>query len=236
MKELARLRITEVDQRIRDISNDELDEKIDLIYSLGYVYNPYAKQFYNPFIEQGLKALVVYNLDCTRIINLHQSLEEEFIEKNKGIRSIKEIDDKLLKNYSISGIFLFLSSESSIFSVVCFFLTLLAHFFQAIEVAIIFSLLSFGLINSFVFFNLLYSKYELEWSLSIMWKKYKNLWTVFSLAMYPYSYYLLYLTLDNLWGPLIILFTITYVIRKYLIKNLEKRYWVSAFMEFKTFD
>lgn len=179
MKELARLRITEVDQRIRNISNDELDEKIDLIYSLGYVYNPYAKQFYNPFIEQGLKALVVYNLDCTGIINLHQSLEEEFIEKNKSIRSVKEIDDKLLKNYSISGVFHFLSSESSIFSVLCFFLTLLAHFFQAIEIAIILSLFSFLLINSFVFFNLLYSKYEFEWSLSIIWKKYKNLWTIF---------------------------------------------------------
>jgi adenine specific DNA methylase Mod len=67
MKELAKLRITEVDQRIKQMPSNEIDEKIDLLYSLGYIYNPYIKEFFNPFINKGLKALVIYNLDLKRI-------------------------------------------------------------------------------------------------------------------------------------------------------------------------
>ena len=60
-----------------------MNEKIDLIYSLGYVYNPYDQEFFNPFINKGLKAVITYNLDLERIENLHNNLEKEFLAKNQ---------------------------------------------------------------------------------------------------------------------------------------------------------
>ena len=233
MKELAKLKIREVDQRINQMPFDELDEKIDLIYSLGYVYNPYIKEFFNPFINQGLKALVVYNLDLKRIQNLHEGLEEDFIKANKKIRSIDEIESSIYKNDNGSGLFMFLASESVIFSILLFLVAIIAHIFGAIKIASTAIALSFVLTNCYLVYNLLFAKNEDEYSLSPIWLKYKNILLVFSLVLYPYSYYLLYLSFDNFFIPAFIIFPLRFLIQKYMIKKLSNRYWQSSIMELK---
>lgn len=233
MKELAKLRIREVDQRINQMPFDELDEKIDLIYSLGYVYNPYIKEFYNPFINQGLKALVVYNLDLKRIKNLHEGLEEDFLEANNKIRNIDEIESSISKNDTGSALFLFLASESVIFSILLFIVAIIAHIFGGIIIAAITIALSFVLINCYLVYNLLFAKNENEDLLSPLWLKYKNILLVFSLLLYPYSYYLLYMSFDNLLIPAFIIFPIRFLVQKYMTKKLSIRYWQRSIIELK---
>ena len=157
MKELAKLRIREVDERINQMPFNELDKKIDLLYSLGYLYNPYIKEFFNPFINQGLKALVVYNLDLKRIQNLHEGLEEDFLEKNNKIRNIDEIESSIYKNDTGSGLFLFLASESVIFSILLFIVSIIAHIFGGNKIAAITIALAFVLINCYLVYNMLFA-------------------------------------------------------------------------------
>ena len=233
MKEIAKMRIREVDQKINQMPLDELDEKIDLIYSLGYVYNPYIKEFFNPFINQGLKALVVYNLDLKKIKNLHEGLEEDFLEANNKMRNIDEIESSIYKNDTGSGLFLFLASGSVILSILLFIVTIITHIFGGIKIAAITIALSFVLINCYLVYNLLFSKNEDEDLLSPIWLKYKNILLVFSLVLYPYSYYLLYMTFDSLLIPAFIIFPIRFLIQKYMIKKLSIRYWQRSIMELK---
>jgi hypothetical protein len=231
MKELAKLRIREVDQRINQMPFDELEEKIDLIYSLGYVYNPYIKEFLNPFINQGLKALVVYNLDLKRIQDLHEGLVEEFVEKNNKIRSVDEIEMSIYKNDTGSGLFIFLASESVIFSVVLFIIAIITHFFSGIIIAAITTSLSFVLINCYLVYNVLFAKNENEYLLSPLWLKYKNIIIIFSLMLYPYLYFLLYTSFDSFIIPIVIILPIRYLVKKYITKELSKRYWLRSFRE-----
>ena len=233
MKELAKLKIREVDQRINQMPFDELDEKIDLIYSLGYVYNPYVKEFFNPFINQGLKALIVYNLDLKRIQNLHEGLEKDFIKANKKIRNIDEIESSFYKKDTGSGLFMFLSSESVIFSTLLIIVAIIAHIFGAIKIAAIAITLSFVLINCYLVYNLLFAKNEDEYLLSPIWLKYKNIFLSFSLVLYPYSYYLLYLSFDSFFIPAFIIFPLRFLSQKYMTKKLSNRYWQHSIMELK---
>jgi len=229
MKELAKLRIREVDQRINQMPFDELDEKIDLIYSLGYLYNPYIKEFFNPFINQGLKALIVFNLDLKRIQNLHEGLEEEFLEKNNKIRSVNEIKRSIYNNDNGSGLFIFVTSESLIFSIVLFIIAIIAHFLGGIKIAAITIALSFVLINCYLTYNLLFSKNEDEDLLSPLWLKYKNILLIFSLALYPYLYFLLYTSFDSFLIPIFIILPLRYLVKKYITKELSKRYWLESY-------
>jgi len=56
---LAKRWVRKVDKRIDTLHDEEIDDRIDLLYSLGYVYNPYYQEFRNYFIEKGLKAIAI---------------------------------------------------------------------------------------------------------------------------------------------------------------------------------
>jgi len=233
MKELAKLRITEVDQRIKQMPSNEIDEKIDLLYSLGYIYNPYIKEFFNPFINKGLKALVIYNLDLKRIQNVHKGLMEDFLEKNNKIRNIDEIESDIYKNDTGSGLFMFLASESVVFSILLFIAAIIAHFMGGIEISTVIITLSFALTNCYVVYNSLFAKNEDEDLLSPIWLKYKNWILIFSLVLYPYSYYLLYMSFDSILIPAFIIVPIRFIIKKYITKKLSIEYWQRSIMELK---
>ena len=147
MKAIAKLIITEVDPRIKAMSSEELDEKIDLIYSLGYVYNPYSKEFYNHYINKGLKAIVTYNLDLDRITNLHNSLEEEFLTTNKHLRTFDEISNSIYRNDEVSGVQLFMESMSGITGVVFLLLSVILNLTDYMNFALGSMLISFFFIN-----------------------------------------------------------------------------------------
>jgi hypothetical protein len=120
MKALARLRIEDADPKIKLVPSDEINEKIDLIYSLGYVYNPYDQEFYNPFINKGIKAIATYNLNLDAIEKLHKFLQKYFLTQNEKFRTFDEIEDSIYNRDKTSTIKLFFESMAGIIRV-CFF-------------------------------------------------------------------------------------------------------------------
>lgn len=225
MKDLAKMRISDADSRIEQLPSDEIDEKIDLIYSLGYVYNPYDKEFFNPFINKGLKAIAVYKLDVEGIEKLHKNLEDGYLNKNQNHRSFEEIENSIYKNDKVSRLGMFFDSMSGIFGLILLILTVIYHIVGKIEIAIGLMLGTFILINYYLVYNLLYAQNEDEWQLSPFWLKYQIFFLILSLALYPYLYYLLFLATDSYWLPIIIILPIRHLIKKYVIKKHSKKYW-----------
>src|SRR5690554_3283984 len=126
MKEIAKARITEADPRIKKISSEEINSKIDLIYSLGYIYNPYDREFYNPFIHMGLKGIIVYNLTPERIVEVHRKLEAEFLAKNQRHRTLGEISEHLNVG-RFSPFRLVIESLTGLIGILCLGLAILLH-------------------------------------------------------------------------------------------------------------
>ncbi len=225
MKELAKLRIGDADPRIKQVPSNEADEKIKLIYSLGYVYNPYEKEFFNPFINKRLKAIVVYNLNLAGIEKLHSSLEQEYLSKNQNFRRFEEIEKSIYKDDKVSRFGMFFDTMSGILGLVLLILTVIFHTLGKIEIATGLMLGSFFLNNYYFIYNRLYAQNEGEWLLSRFWLNYQSIFLILSLTLYPYLYYLLYLTIDSYWIPIIIILPIRYLIKKYITKKHIKNYW-----------
>jgi hypothetical protein len=228
MKELAHLRIIDADPRIKDVPSEDLYEKIDLIYSLGYVYNPYEQGFYNPFIKKGLKAIVTYNLNLNRIENLHENLEREYFEKNEKVKTFDEISNSIYGNDKVSIIGLFFESMSGIFGVIFLILSTIILFTSNVKFAACCLITSFICINFYLVQNLLIEKNENEWkemNLSPIWLNYKNFFLVIFVLVYPYLYYQLFIIQNNYWLPVFIIFSLKWSINKIVEKKLSRQFW-----------
>jgi hypothetical protein len=225
MKALAQLRIKDADPRIKQVPSEELDEKIDLIYSLGYVYNPYDQEFYNPFINKGLKAIVTYNLNLDRIENLHKNLEKEFLGQNLRVKTFDEISDSIYGNDKVSRIGIFLESMAGIIGVFFLLLSIILHISNNINFALGCLIASFIFINFYLIQNLLFGINEGEWQLSPFWIKYKNFFSILSLLQYPYIYYLLLVVLDSYWLPILIIFPIKWLVKRFVTRKLSRKFW-----------
>lgn len=228
MKELAHLRIIDADPRIKDVPSEDLYEKIDLIYSLGYVYNPYEKGFYNPFIKKGLKAIVTYNLNLDRIENLHENLEKEYFEKNERMKTFDEISNSIYGNDKVSRIGMFFESMSGIFGVMFLILSTIILFTTNIKFASFCLIASFICINFYLVQNLLIEKNENEWKemkLSPIWLNYKNFFLIIFVLVFPYLYYQLFMVLNNYWVPIIIIFSLKWIINKIVENKLSRQFW-----------
>lgn len=225
MKELAILSITEVDERIKQVPSEILEERINLIYSLGYVYNPYSQEFYNPFINKGLKAIVTYNLNEERIVRLHNLLEKEYIEQNKGLKSYKVIENTIMGNFKLSLSFSFFESIFGILGLLFSILAIIFHLTDSPNLALGIMSIAFFMVNYYVAQNLRLYKYEGDSQLSLIWRKYHSIFRLVSLFQYPYFYFLIYLVLENYWLPLPIILFIVYLLRKFVKIKLIKSYW-----------
>lgn len=225
MKELTKYFIKDADSRIKMVSSEELDEKIDLIYSLGYVYNPYTKNFYNPFIDKGLNAMVTYNLNLDRIKNLHNILEQEFFKQNERIRTFDEIKKSIYDSRKFTTIRFLLHSGAGIIGLLFLLLTIIFHITNNLNFALGGLIVSFIFINLYQIENLLYEMYWSDAALAVFWKKSKNFFFVISLLLYPYLYYLLYSYLESYFIPVIIIISMKYLVKKYVTKNLSLQFW-----------
>ena len=61
--------------------------------------------------------------------------------------------------------------------------------------------------------------------LSQFWKKYQTFFSIFSLLIYPYLYYILFIVLGSYWIPILIIFPIKYFVKRFVIKKLSLQYW-----------
>ena len=162
MIELAKLKIEVADPRVKNMPLVEIDEKIELIYSLGYIYDPYRKHFLNPFIDRALKVTVVYNLNLESIKKLHMHLKNEYLKDSKHLKRFEEIKRSIYKKDKISRLEIFLDSMSGILGFVLLIGTIIFDILGKIEISTGLLLGSFILINYYLVYNLLFAQNEEE--------------------------------------------------------------------------
>lgn len=224
MKDLAKDWIRDLDSRMKTIPETDLDERLDLLYSLGYVYDPFEPFFYNPFIDKRLKPIMALMLDLKDIEKLHRIWLVEFTEKNGGLRKADEISSEIFKVNLNSRIRSSLIEMSGIIGIVLAMVAFVLSFTESYIFSLIATVMTFSFLGYYVSYNMMFEKKYGQSQLSQFWKKYQTFVLVLSVLTYPYLYYLLYLK-TNYWLPVIILFALRFLIEKYMTKNLSKEYW-----------
>lgn len=225
MKSLTQLRIEDADPRLASISREERNAKIDLLYSLGYVYDPYAEIFFNPFIDQGLKAMVIYDWDQQTIEKFHDAFVEKFKTKNQII-TVEEISRKIYGNNKVSRLGSFLEVAAGMIGISFLAIAIIVHLLiDSVSLTLAAATVSFIFLIFYVAQNLLFGMNEGRALRSRFWYKYQNGLIGLSIAVYPYLYYLLYRYTNNYWVPIIILLAIRYSIRKHVKRILSKQFW-----------
>lgn len=225
MKSLAQLRIEDADSRLASIPAEERDAKIDLLYSLGYVYDPYAQTFFNPFIDQGLKAMVIYDWDQQTIEKFHNAFVEKFKTKNQII-SLEEISRRIYGNNKVSSFGWFLEVAAGMIGISFLAIAITVHvLIDSVSLTLAAATVSFIFLIFYVTQNLLFGRNEGRALRSQFWYKYQNGLIGLSIVIYPYLYYLLYRDTNNYWVPIIILLSLRYSIRRYAKRMLSKQFW-----------
>ena len=141
------------------------------------------------------------------------------------MRRFEEIEKSIYKDDTVSRFGIFFDTMSGILGLVLLILTVIFHIVGKIQIATGLMLGSFVLINYYLVYNLLFAQNEGEWQLSPFWLKYQSIFLIFSLALYPYQYYLLFQTTDSYWMPIIIILPLRYLIKKIVTKKHTKNYW-----------
>lgn len=215
MKKLAEIKLTS------GYSSDNetvILNRIDYLYSLGYVYNPYSQDFYNPFVQRGLKETCAYNLNEQQI----QNVNDQFIEDRGGsVLEIGAIESVFLtpQPHWIFGVLTalipFLSMAflvtSLVFNILGYYIT------SSILVCI-----SYLFLNTFIVENTTHEEINLI-DVYPLWSKYRDFIPTIFLLHLPYLYYLLVNSLDNYWKPFIVLFLLYFVASSFLHRKIVNR-------------
>src|SRR5690606_16709512 len=112
-----------------------------------------------------------------------------------------------------------------IISVVFFLLSIVLHITDNIHFALGSLIISFIFVNFYLIQNLLFGINEGDWQLSPFWRKYQTFFSILSLLLYPYLYYLLFIVLDSYWIPVLIIFPIKYFVKRFVTRKLSRQYW-----------
>lgn len=225
MKDSAKWLVVKADPRIKTLNEEEISEKVDLFYSLGYVYSPYKLEFRNPFIDKGFKAISVYNLDLAGIQQMHDHLYETSIKENGKVATLEEVQT-LISNIggSNSQFLLTLKALSGIIGIACLVVAIILQLVGQLYIAVGLELVSITLINHYVCKNAVLTLMEGDWKASQVWNKYQGLFYVLSVASYIYFYYLLYLATNSFWIPILIILPLRYFTRKSAVRQLGIEY------------
>lgn len=224
MKELAKQKVKQLLKQNDNLFTSDIDDKIDYIYDLGYIYNPYKKVFYNPFINKKIKDVVVANFSLEKIDKLHNFAKEDYLRKNKEIKNIDSIKKSIYKNNKISKFSIFFDTYSGVLGIFFLLGAIFFHLANNFSIASIILSISFILINFYLVFNHLFVENEGEWKANPFWLKYQSIFFILYLLIFPYLYYLLYKITNSIWIPIIIIYTLRYLVVKYTTNKLSREY------------
>jgi hypothetical protein len=232
MKELARFNIEKADSRFKKLLHNDIEEKIDLIYMLGYAYNPYKHTFLNPFIDKEFKADLIYDMSLDYIKKNHKESQLKYLLKNLRIKSFDKTMDSIYSN-GPSTMFLNTESLGGIIGVILLILSIILHFCSNIFFALGSLILSFIFVNLYLKYNTLYSK-EIndELLLSPFWRRFKKNFLLLRIPLFIYLYYILFIVLDSYWIPGLIIYSMNYFAEKFVIRHLSLSYWGRHYYSF----
>jgi len=220
MRNLTLLNISEL-KSAEDLPYDTLKERINKVYDLGYVFDPYKLKFWNPFINK-----FIYSND---ILDFNENLENLLIERSemllngeskKSMSDIKQIINR--KHNKLFSFFFKLFPLGIIFMISSIF----TFFFSSIEITISLSILSIICIN---FYTAKYTyKSEVEHSpggLPMIWHKISFVLKILSFINFSLFYLFLLNYFDNYWLPFIVVFILYLIIPHIVMKHLSQEYW-----------
>lgn len=106
--------------------------------------------------------------------------------------------------------------------------SIVLHITNNISLALGVLICSFIFVNFYLFhhiFILLVRDMEgRDWMLSALWRKYKHFFALLSYLLYPYLYFLFYMTTDSYWIPLLFIFSLIFFIRKFTFVYTKAMY------------
>lgn len=219
----ALLQIINTKPTLTDIPIDEIEEKIDYFYSLGYVYEPYFQKFINPFIDLSFKVQVINN-SIESIEEQHNNVEKDFLLKNFSFKTIPEITDFFYKINKFYNKVFFLEGASGIFGFILLLISIFLYFNNKLFLAVMFLLVSYILSHSYYVRNFLVKKTEGVFKLSRFWLKIELYYPIYITFLYIYSYFLLYTYLDSFWEPIIIIGALKSFINRMVKLRLSNQY------------
>jgi hypothetical protein len=225
MKWLAIERLEATMPRFLNLSSDELEARIDLLYSLGYVYDPYLKIFFNPFISQVLKAQYVYLNSQASIEKFHNLVEKDFLKKNQEYVRLDKIAKSFHLNHKIELIVLFSESFSGLIGGLLFLISVVTLIAVGATPALWTGIGAFIAINFYVLRNALYGLILGDFLLSNLWKRFSMAFFIMIACLYPYLYYVMTLKFGNYLIPLVVILGLAYISRRLVLKTLSHDYW-----------
>jgi hypothetical protein len=242
MQSIAQIRVPEKNPKLKRLLGSALEEKIKLLYSLDYVYDPYKNEFLNPLINKILDTNILY-IPLNRIKEKCEEYKINFNALNKTQRSLEEIsigiygkDDSterrsvLQERFGFFGLF-------GIIGIFFFILTIVSHIILIIHLTTVFAIVFYIFVGVYTVYNTLFFYNEgrfFSYDVEPFWNKSKMLFLSLNFIRYFYLSYLIYSSLDNWWLPLIIHYPLTYLINKIVTPWLSRQYWqIRAFPEFE---
>lgn len=233
MKELFYLNYQADIPSLKLMSIESLEPKVDLIYSLGYAYNPYDTIFHNFYINDTITSMDLKTLSYADIREKYNDRRNAFESANGShIRTKEQVKEFIQKENTLSNsnLTLFIESSAGDIGLYSLLIAVISYLFISINLIIYFAVFMALLATLFTSFYVLRNlglsfKEHQQASLSD-WKQKKNFFFMICLISYLALLYFLYVLFSNIWLPFILVFIIYKLIGRYTHKRLSKGYWL----------
>lgn len=215
-----------IQPQLKDLDTNEVYEKIEILNSLGYIFDPLFEEFYNPIIRRSFKPVSLINLTTNQIVELDEVLHQEYRSRYGNYKTYNEVCSQIASGSNSKTYSNMFFSLTGILSLITFVLSIVLLLLNIDTASFIFSLLSFLFLTYYIFENFITEQYQHEHLMSKLWISYKPIFIIIYLLNLIYVYYQLYIILDSYWIPLIIIGIARVLIKKLAKKRFRTTYWI----------
>jgi len=221
MRELAELRMTAENKAGYDGNYYSIKERINTVYNLGYIYDPYKDKFWNPFFDTYFLSNDIYDYESDKLVSLHA---EKLFSTGKLARNMTEIR-QVIKNKQ-NGLLGMLFKLGPILGVIFMVSSIITYFHSSIYVSLTLSVVSMLSLNTY---STKYSaKSEFEQTtlgLPMFWRRFSILIVILAFLNYGLFYWIFSELFDSWWKSLFFAPIIYYIIPNLATNHLSKEYW-----------
>lgn len=208
------------------------EKKISLIYSYGYIFNPYVNQFINPITNLHLKPEILnYTIDTIEL----QLEDNTQIKQNKSeVENL--INSKIRKDLSFISFKNFLESTSIIISLLAIIIGISIYSFQENKLpSIILLIIANCTMHYWISYHWMYIKYEDELNVPKFYINNGSKIIILRMISIPLTCYFIYQSFEKpeLWILYSLFFILILITNYFATENLKKNWWL--FKGYKSF-
>lgn|SRR5699024_8972485 len=221
-------------------TDEEVDEFVEVLYSNGYVYDPYKKNFRNLFLGDIVDAKSSIDIikKNTQVADINQ-VKKRYRDKQKVGEVLNVIFEKEFKSNKINE-FIGRNIEpyALLYSIVFTVLSIITYFsmtFNNVLLSAIFFLFAFAFLTMFIFFNKITEDVNIDHP-SLLWIKYPTLLYIIKIVYLIISVVFVEMFVHKYWVAVIIVFFLNSLIGYYVQNRLSRLYWfMYGVIELKAF-